>query len=182
MTSAKEDLSISMLKANIYSLLFGFAPAAVLVAAYIVIWGLANFAQGFSALFDNLLWLLLIFIFGIVIHELLHGITWVVLGRKPFSAIKFGVTSLTPYAHLKEPVEVNVYRWGTFMPGLVLGFLPAVWGMLTGNGFALLIGALFIVLASGDLLILWLIRKVPAGRLVEDHPSRAGCYVLDMQS
>jgi hypothetical protein len=32
--------------------------------------------------------------------------------------------------------------------------------------------------AGGDWLILWLIRGVKAGSLVEDHPSNAGCYVL----
>lgn len=33
--------------------------------------------------------------------------------------------------------------------------------------------------AGGDWLILWLIRNVKAGSLVEDHPSKAGCYVLE---
>jgi hypothetical protein len=89
------------------------------------------------------------------------------------------VQSLTPYAHLKEPIEVNAYRWGAFMPGLVLGLLPALVGILTGNGFLIAFGLLFVSAAGGDLLILWLIRKVPAGRMVEDHPTNAGCYVLE---
>jgi hypothetical protein len=32
---------------------------------------------------------------------------------------------------------------------------------------------------GGDWLILWLIRHVKAGMLVEDYPIHAGCYVLE---
>jgi hypothetical protein len=40
-------------------------------------------------------------------------------------------------------------------------------------------GALFVLATGGDLLVLWVIRELPASALVEDHPTRAGCYVLD---
>jgi len=33
--------------------------------------------------------------------------------------------------------------------------------------------------AGGDFLILWLTRHVKAGMQVEDHPTNAGCYVLE---
>jgi hypothetical protein len=33
--------------------------------------------------------------------------------------------------------------------------------------------------AGRDWLILWLIRHVKAGMLVEDHRTNAGCYVLE---
>jgi hypothetical protein len=179
MEQNKQDHSVTMLKANLYSLVFGLLPAVGLAVIYIGVWGVPFFAQGLGALFGNLLLFLGIFLAGIVVHELLHGATWVILGRKPLNAVKFGVQSLTPYAHLKEPIEVNAYRWGAFMPGLVLGLLPALVGILTGNGFLIAFGLLFVSAAGGDLLILWLIRKVPAGRMVEDHPTNAGCYVLE---
>jgi hypothetical protein len=37
---------------------------------------------------------------------------------------------------------------------------------------------IFTLAAGGDALILWLLRGVPAGRLVRDHPSKPGCLVL----
>ncbi|MEJ2543077.1 MAG: hypothetical protein P8Y99_03330 [Calditrichaceae bacterium] len=33
--------------------------------------------------------------------------------------------------------------------------------------------------ASGDALILCILRKVQKGKLVADHPTRAGCYVIE---
>jgi hypothetical protein len=76
---------------------------------------------------------------------------------------------------------VNPYRWGAVMPGIITGFLPALVGLLTGSPAVFLIGLFFVFAAGGDLLILWLIRKVEKSALVEDHPTRAGCYVLISQ-
>ncbi len=126
-------------------------------------------------------WLFLAVVLGIVVHELIHGISWVIAGRKSFSAIKFGFQwkTFTPYAHLKEPVEVNAYRIGTFMPGLILGLLTYVLSLLLGSGDLLWFSLIHTTAAGGDWLILWLIRGVKAGSLVEDHPTNAGCYVLE---
>jgi len=33
--------------------------------------------------------------------------------------------------------------------------------------------------AGGDWLILWLIRNVRAGMQVDNHPTKAGCHVLE---
>jgi hypothetical protein len=49
---------------------------------------------------------------------------------------------------------------------------------LFGNLWLVLLGGLFILAAGGDFLILWSIRGVDKDALVEDHPTRAGCYVL----
>ena len=107
--------------------------------------------------------------------------SWAFFAKKPLGVIHLGFQwkTLTPYAHCKEPLEVNAYRLGAFMPGLVLGILPALAGILTGSGWLLMFGIFFTIAAGGDLLILWLIRSVPAGRLVEDHPPPAGCYVWE---
>jgi len=107
--------------------------------------------------------------------------SWVIFGHKPFSAIKFGFQwkSLTPYAHLKEPVEVTPYRIGAFMPGLILGILPYFLSLALGDGNLFWFSLIHISAAGGDWLILWLIRNVKRGALVEDYPSHAGCYVIE---
>ena len=43
----------------------------------------------------------------------------------------------------------------------------------------MIFGLLFTLASGGDLLILWLIRKVKPGEFVQDHPTRAGCYVIE---
>lgn len=130
---------------------------------------------------ENLAALVIAFVASIVVHELIHGLAWAIAGRKAFSAVKFGFQwkTITPYAHLKEPIEVNAYRIGAFLPGLLLGILPYLVSLATGNAYLFWFGLLNTAAAGGDFLILWLIRSVQAGRQVEDHPSNAGCYVLE---
>lgn len=180
-TPLKKDHSVSMEQANLHSLAFAIPAVLVTGGLYVLRWGWQAFFTGFNALFGNFFIFLLVFIGGIVVHELIHGIAWMVFGRKPLNRIKFGfqVKTLTPYAHCTEPMEVNAYRLGTLMPGLLLGLIPAAYGILSGNGGWLAFGMLFSAAASGDALILWLLRAVKAGAQVEDHPSRAGCYVSE---
>ena len=175
----KYDLSISMLRANVLAF-FIMVPVAVLQFS---LFNLRNGAGKFSATLNllNLLIFAGLVIGSIVVHELIHGLTWMLVGKKPFSAVNFGIQwqTLTPYAHLKEPIEVNVYRAGGFMPGFILGILPFIFSLITGNQGSLWFGVIQTAAASGDWLILLVLRKVQSGTLVEDHPTRAGCYVYE---
>lgn len=180
MTAHKRDLSISVGKAQLYSLLTPLPAVVPLVILYLWRWEL-SLEMGLLELVLFYGIGALVLVVGIVAHEYIHGLTWRVLGRKPHSAIEFGVQwkALTPYAHCKEPLRARAYRYGAAMPGLVLGILPSIAGVLTGNGWVMLFGILFTVAAGGDVLILWLLRGVGPEQLVEDHPFNAGCYVLD---
>ena len=119
----KRDLSISMARANIV-VLFISIPVAILQFA---IFSLVHGAEKLETTWNFVL-LIAVVLLGVVAHELIHGITWAIFGNKPFSAIKFGFQgkTFTPYAHLKEPVEVHAYRIGAFMPGFILGILTYV--------------------------------------------------------
>ncbi len=175
-TENKRDRSISMERANVIVLFTG-TPVAILQFAL------------FSVLHDaekmeitwNFAFLFALISIGIVVHEFIHGITWAVFGRKPFSTIKYGfqIKTLTPYAHLKEPVEVNAYRMGALMPGFILGIFIYGISLVLGDANLFWFGLVHTSAAGGDWLILWLIRHVKAGTLVEDHPSNAGCYVFE---
>lgn len=172
----RRDLSISMARANVI-LLFASLPVAIAqFVVFVLLHGMERVYPTWSSTF-----LILALLSGIVVHELVHGISWVLLGRKPFSSVKFGFQwkTLTPYAHLKEPVEVNAYRLGAFLPGFVLGILVYSLSLVLGDGNLLLFGLLHTSAAGGDWLVLWLLRKVKSGTLVEDHPTHAGCYVIE---
>jgi Putative zincin peptidase len=182
--SSKRDLSVSMTTAGVYSLVFAVPLVLVLGLLYVLRWGLLSTPDGFTLDFGgvvNTLLLLVVFVVGVVVHEYIHALAWSYFGRKPLSAIKFGfqISTLTPYAHSLEPMEVNAYRLGPIMPALVLGILPSIIAILIGNGWLLTFGLFFTAAAAGDMLILWLIRNVKAGTLVEDHPTQAGCYVIE---
>lgn len=117
----------------------------------------------------------------IVLHELLHAVGWLLAGRLRLREIRFGFSwrALAPYTHVRVPLPARAYRIGTVLPGIVTGVLPGVIALLTGSGVVMLISALMIVSAVGDLLVLWTIREVDPDSLVIDHPSAIGCYVRE---
>ena len=176
MTENKRDLSISMARANVIVLFLSMPLFVVQFAIFV----LSQEVEDIELTFNPAL-LMIAIILGIATHEIIHGLSWMVFGHKPLSVIKFGFQwkTLTPYAHLKEPVEVNVYRIGTFMPGFILGILPYVLSLLLNDGNLFWLGLVHTAGAGGDWLVLWLIRNVKSGTLVEDHPTNAGCYVLE---
>jgi hypothetical protein len=172
----KRDVSISMGKANLYGTILALPVAIVQVAVFSFVHGVEAFEPKW-----NITLLIVLILAGIVVHEIIHGVSWAMFGQKPFSAIKFGFMwkTITPYAHIKEPLEVNAYRLGIFMPGLVLGIIPFMIALLTGSGDLMWFSLLHTTAACGDWLVLWVIRPVKPGSLVEDHPTNAGCYVLE---
>lgn len=171
----KRELTISTARANLIVLFLWIPVILIQVMLFNLLHGTLRFE-----LTLNFLIFIGVVILSVVIHELLHGIGWMIFGHKPFSAIKFGIQwkTFTPYAHLKEPVEVNAYRIGGALPGLILGILPYLLSLLLGEVNLLLFGLLNTAGAGGDWLMLWLLRGVPKGALVEDHPTKVGCYVL----
>lgn len=173
-----------MAQANLYSLAIIVPAAGLLILGFIARWGVDALAQAWERMLDQFGWAMGVLIAGIVAHELLHGAAWALFGRKPWTAIAFGFQwkTFTPYAHCREPMDIRAYRLGAATPGVVLGLLPAALGILLGHGPIFLFGLLFTVAAAGDALILWLLRTVEPGRLVEDHPTRAGCYVVGRET
>lgn len=176
MNENKRDLSISMGRANILVIILSIPVIVLQFALFISLHG----AQATEPTW-GVVPLLVVIVLGIVVHELIHALTWMVIGGRDFSAIKFGFQwkTLTPYAHLKEPMEVNVYRLSVFMPGLLLGILTYVLSLIFADGNLFWFSLIHTSAAGGDFLILWLIHNVKAGSLVEDHPTNAGCYVIE---
>ncbi|MBE7635139.1 MULTISPECIES: DUF3267 domain-containing protein [Tenacibaculum] len=124
--------------------------------------------------------LILFFSFtGIIIHELIHGITWSLFSKKGLKSIKYGVLwkKLTPYCHCKEPLLLKNYILGAIMPAVILGIIPAVYSIISGNlvifGFAIF----FTMGAIGDFLIIKLIIKENRNSFALDHPSELGCFI-----
>jgi putative zincin peptidase len=176
MMANRRDLSISMARANVVVLFMSIPVAILQFGIFIMVHGPEKLQTTW-----NFVLLVVVVLLGVVAHELIHGITWAIFGKKPFSAIQFGFQwkTFAPYAHLKEPVEVNAYRIGAFMPGFILGILTYILSVLLGDGNLFWFSLVHTSAAGGDWLILWLIRNVKAGMQVEDHPTNAGCYVIE---
>ena len=184
----KELLTFDLMKANLYAI-FRFIHVLILYGIpFVLLWqntfskvALKNFIDEFTlGIGGNFVSILLVMTIGVIAHELIHGITWGMYTKNGFKSIKFGVLwkVLTPYCHCSEPLKVKHYITGGIMPAIILGFLPFVYSLFTGNALWLFFGIFFTMSAVGDFLIVNLVRRENMNSLVLDHPSEVGCYVF----
>lgn len=120
---------------------------------------------------------LILFLFcGIILHEGIHALTWIVLLKKGFKSITFGFNlhSFSPYTHCKVAMKVWQYRLGGIMPGLILGIIPVVLSFIFMSTLLNLVGFLFLWAAGGDFISLFLLRKLDKNAMVLDHPDEMG--------
>ncbi|MCF8308789.1 MAG: DUF3267 domain-containing protein [Bacteroidales bacterium] len=181
LSTEKRELTVSAKRANIVALLF-LIPIIILGIGFLLVWAPHLPKEAFKNLFlDWGFWFLPILIGGIVVHELIHGLTWALFTSRGFRSIRFGILwkMFTPYCHSKEALKAWQYRLGAIMPAIVLGFIPVIAAYFTGSFGLMGFGMIFTLAAGGDFLILWLLRKTPKEALVEDHPSKPGCYVYE---
>ncbi len=180
------DASISLVRANLLAVALIPLLGVLVLVPYALLWGIPGLetsGEGVAFRFRSPVESTVLFIallFGaIVVHELLHGVAFFLIGKIPRAKIGFGVKWLTftPYCHCAEPMPANAYRWAVALPTLVLGAIPGLLGLLFGNFLLAFWAVIMLVSGSGDLAILWAIRSVPGAAIVCDHPSRAGCLV-----
>ncbi|WP_207535342.1 DUF3267 domain-containing protein [Desertivirga arenae] len=184
----KEELTISAVKAQLQALLF-FLPAIFIFGIpFYLIWP-GHFVKGAwkGAIPDVLngttgtVALIITLLVGVVVHELIHGITWSRFASQGLRSIRFGVLwkSATPYCHCTEPLVLKNYVIGAAMPGLLMGILPLIVSIFTGNLLLFAFGLFFTLAAGGDFAIINLLRKKNASLLVQDHPSKIGCLIYE---
>lgn len=164
----------------LYSLAFLIPVLLVFYLPYFLIWNQKIDFNSFRQLIHEQRYLFFgILVLGIILHELIHGITWAVYCKNGFRSIRYGFSlkSFSPYCHCKEILKVRQYKTGTLMPGLITGILPAMAGVFTGNQMILILGMIFTLAAGGDFVSLWMLRKVSANTYAEDHPDKIGCYL-----
>ena len=177
-------VAINIVSANVFSIVLLIVSGVVFIVPFFLIWGEADLGSGRSVFGFTGLWLLIAFFAGIVVHELLHGITWACYAKGGWKSISFGVMwkLLTPYCHCNEPMSVKAYLAGALMPLLVLGIIPAVVSLMIGSTVLLGWGILFIAAASGDIWMSWLLTKEDPESTILDHPTEAGFYVFDKEA
>ncbi len=178
---ARTDLTISISSANVFSIIL----AVPIAAAGLILFFLVNRAgtvsfgtrHGFTLLF-------VVFIILVVVHELIHGISWSFFSEHHFKDIEFGFMkeSLTPYCTCKAPLSRKPYIFGALMPLVVLGIIPMIIGIVSGSLFMLILGILMTVSAGGDImLVLSILRHKSSAReaVYMDHPTEAGSVVFE---
>jgi hypothetical protein len=181
-----QDASISLVKANLLAVAMIPLLGALVLVPYALLWGIPGLEREgttigfrFSTPVESTVTFISFLFAAIVVHEALHGVGFAVIGKIPRAKIGFGVKWLTftPYCHCAEPMPARAYRWAVALPTLVLGVLPGLLAIATGSFLLAFWAIIMLVSGSGDLAILWAIRKVPGDAIIRDHPSRAGCLV-----
>jgi len=191
-----KEYTLSGRQANLYGLLFGIPIILLTIVPYIIIW--CDLGKSFPDCFlpvifrnmtfiqlvlDESLWLFIVpvaLIAGVVLHELIHGICMSAFAGNGWKSVsfEFNLKAFAPYTHCNEPLHPDAYRLSLVMPGFLLGDVPTLISWFTGNVLFLLFGFLFCWVAAGDVMILWMSRKITGG-LLQDHPDKIGFVHVD---
>jgi hypothetical protein len=178
----RNDLTISIVKANLFVLLL----AIPVVAIGVLLFAWRNPISQLTPTPQGSLLFVVLFIVLIVVHELIHGLTWSLYAEHHFKDIEFGFMKeyLTPYCTCTTPLLKSHYIMGALMPCVVLGILPTAIGILLGSHFLFWTGIVMILAAGGDIMIVMklLAYKSQSGTkeiLIYDHPTQAGSVIFE---
>ena len=177
----KTELTVSIVKANIFALILGIPVFAAGLGLFFLKFG----KNGFTSMTfrEFIIWIIGLFVIT-ALHEFIHGFTWGLYSEHYFSDIEFGFMKkyLTPYCTCTEPLSKRAYVAGALMPLIVLGILPAAASMFNGSYIMLLTGLIMIVAAAGDIMIAYYILTYRTGAeevLYYDHPTMAGGVIFE---
>ena len=103
-----------------------------LAGLFRLIWG--RWTDGESLSGSSIIFFLGLIV-AIVVHELIHGLTWATFAPRGLRSIKFGIMKkyLNPYCHCSDPLPRNGYVLGCLMPGIATGLIPAIVALAIGS-------------------------------------------------
>lgn len=176
----KTDLTMSAVKANTGAL-YGLIITIPFIVIYVLRYDGVAFDRARTSI-SSVLSDIVVLLVLIVVHEMIHGVTWSRFTRKGFKDIEFGVIwkYLTPYCTCSEPLTRWQYITGAMMPGLLLGIVPCIVGCITTDIRVLSVGVLMTIAAGGDILIIKMIldNKTSKTALYLDHPTDVGLVIF----
>jgi len=177
---SRKDITTSIEKAGLWAVyLFLGSLGLGLLFHFLLWWGeIRALSLTLNYFPFSLIFIPVLLLMGMIAHELLHAIVIFFLASSGWKAIKFGFLNwMTPYCHCNESISVNGYRLVLVFPFLILGLLPWIWGFISGIIELTIWGAIFISASGGDLLVFYLIRKLPGKVFIQDHPGKVGVKV-----
>ncbi|MBQ6564353.1 MAG: DUF3267 domain-containing protein [Clostridia bacterium] len=174
------ELTVSIIKANWFAIL-------LLIPLFVVGGGLfylKNRGLGDERFISSLLIFFGAYLVLIVVHELIHGVSWSLFAEHHWKDIAFGFMKqyMTPYCSCRVPLSKGQYIFGALMPLILLGIVPMLVGILIGSWLITLLGIVMADAAAGDILIVWNLLKYrsEAKEIVYmDHPTQAGGVVFE---
>ena len=177
------ELTVSIVKANAFAVIL-LIP---LLVAGIALFLLRNRQLSGSIGLMSLVLYLAVLAALIILHELIHGVSWAVFAEHHWKDIEFGFMKqyLTPYCTCGVPLSKGQYVFGALMPLILLGIVPMIAGILIGSMPMLFIGIIMADSVAGDILI---VRKILNYRSEADivtyidHPTQAGGVIFEKKT
>ncbi len=166
-------------KLNLIVLAFMLPLGLISIGPFVLLSGVQPYLHQVKGFLNIELFILLLG--GILVHEAIHGLTWMLVLKKGFKYIKFGFNShsFSPYTHCTLPMKVWQYRLGGLMPGLLMGIIPIIASFIVQSTWLNFVGYLFLWAAGGDIISLLMLRKLNRNKLVIDHPEEMGYIIID---
>lgn len=179
---AATELTIGIVKANIVALLSAVPIVIIAVFLFFVRNGAISFDM--DNYWRGYIIFIVSFIVLIVVHELIHGVTWGILSGRHFKDIEFGFIKeyLTPYCTCSTPLNKPKYITGALMPLLILGIIPTIAAIFMNSFLLLIIGLVMVMAAGGDVMIVCKLLSYKSASkdiLIYDHPTQGGSVVFE---
>ena len=148
---------------------------ALIIALHAQLWG----AESVRVLVGNrplLFPLAAALVLSVALHELLHLAGYVWLGGAPRDAVHVEWRGAVIVARCDVPIPARSYRAAVALPGLVLGVVPTLVGLVSGMALLTVYGAVMLGASVGDVGVLWALRRLRGEEAVLDksggHQSR----------
>ena len=114
-----------------------------------------------------------LYIIFIILHEAFHLIGFMIFGRVPFKALKYGINLEQGIAYATTELPLPNHA--------TTGVLPTIVGFYLNSTVLILIGAVLIAGAVGDFAMYKELRKYPRNAIVQDDPKLPKLYVYLLQ-
>jgi hypothetical protein len=167
---------------NLYLTVFAVAVGLIWFELFFYAWKIFwNISLPKDFIKQSYLYLIMFIIVSVPIHELIHAIGFRFFGNIPWAKIKFGfvVKLLAPYAHPAVPINITAYTWAGALPGLILGVLPLITGLIIRSMLLSFLGMTAMAMAGGDVLTLWKLRDAPKDSYILENQEQDGFTIME---
>lgn len=165
-------------------------PAPVVKRAYLATYiavplaGLLLYsaAWGWPSLFDGFRpWVAMaMYLASVPVHEALHYCGFVLWGGVDRRDVdfRFSRESLSPYVVCRANTTVARYKVAALLPFLFVGILPFVYGLSAPDPTVYVVSVVNITACAGDLILYFLLCRLPNHSVVARHGQRIGFVVV----
>lgn len=160
---------IALTKINIISLIILLGSGCIFLFIDYLLYGSLNIDFSFQKYF--------IFLAGViiclVIHEGIHGLTAMIVGKVSFCDLEFGMMKGNPYCYVCSQLSKQQYLCFSLMPTFILGICMAVIGIVLHHFWLILLAVFNLSGGAGDLCVSYQLITQDC-EFVMDHPYEVG--------